>query len=161
MHDTLRLTQSAYIRDLAERYREHLKRVDSPLPANTVAPDPEDYTREDLRKTQRAVGELLRVSQRTRVDVAFAVSRSASWTMTAPRAVLSLAHHVLSYLAQTSEAGLEFPTEPAKDSNLHVFTDASFAPRCEFRMRRDPMVQLHCDMDTVPPTLRNSQQLRG
>ena len=131
VHGTFRLTQSAYIRDLAERHKQHLKRVDCPLPVGTAPPDPEEYTAEDLRKAQQAVGELLWVSQRTRVDAAFSVSRLASWTMSSPRAVLSLAYHVLSYLVTTSDVGLLYPTETTQETRLQVFTDASFAPQCE------------------------------
>ncbi|CAE7814931.1 RE2, partial [Symbiodinium necroappetens] len=69
-----RLTQAAYIQDLAGRYQQYLKRVDCPLPVGTVAPEPEEYNADDLRSVQQAVGELLWVSMRTRMDVSFPVS---------------------------------------------------------------------------------------
>ena len=96
-----------------------------------------------VKQAQDVVGELLRLSTCSRPDIAFAVSRGASFTTSDPARAIRIAHKILRYLAGTRDVGLMFPSReyaesleghvvPVSDlSRLLSYSDASFAPHGE------------------------------
>ncbi|OLP90007.1 Copia protein [Symbiodinium microadriaticum] len=82
------LAQEGYIDELVRSHNlSRSCRSNVPVPKEWVreAPIEEvDFTDETLKAAQRITGELLWVSQRTRVDIAFGVGLMSSWTTKAP-----------------------------------------------------------------------------
>ena len=100
-----------------------------PVPKEWVRetpPEEVDYPEPVLREAQRITGELLWLSQRTRIDVAFAVGLMSSWASKAPAYVSKIGLRILAYLAHTKHLRLSLAAEDS--FGLGVFTDASFAP---------------------------------
>lgn len=74
--DTMKIVQSAYIRDLLEE--EDLgdcKSVNIPMKAGSDLAEPDDYEEADLKSYQRLIGKLMYLSCATRPDIAFVVSQ--------------------------------------------------------------------------------------
>ena len=90
------------------------------------APQPEDFSEEELRAAQRVTGELLWLAQRTRLDIAYCVGLMASWASRFPRQVSRIRMRVLEYLANTKPFRLTLI--PENSSGIRIYTDASFAP---------------------------------
>ena len=82
-----------------------------------------------LRDAQRVTGELLWISQRTRVDICFSVGLMSSWVTRAPGFVIRVGLRVLAYLANTKT--LRLSLVPDDSDTLTVYSDASFAPFSE------------------------------
>ena len=78
---------------------------------------------------QRITGELLWLSQRTRIDIAFGVGLMSSWAVKSPSYVTKIGLRILAYLAKTKS--LRLSLVPGDHQDLDVFTDASFAPYSE------------------------------
>ena len=126
------LSQESYI---AELLRGHDLRPNSrattPTPKEWVreAPPAEDFSEDQLRAAQKVTGELLWISQRTRLDTAYSVGLMASWVSRAPTFVVKLGTRVLEYLDTTREERLRLI--PGKPDGIRIYTDASFAPHSE------------------------------
>ena len=124
------LAQEGYIDELVRSHNlSRSCRSNVPVPKEWVreAPIEEvDFTDETLKAAQRITGELLWVSQRTRVDIAFGVGLMSSWTTKAPAFVTKVGLRILAYLANTRSMRLSLT--PDDTDELQVFTDASFAP---------------------------------
>ena len=101
-----------------------------PEPESTVTPD-------DIKTAQRAVGELLWLSTRTRPEIAYVTSRCSQMILTAPRWVKSMADSVWAYLKNTAEEGIWFGRdggvnwEEGSPAGLETYSDISFAPTGE------------------------------
>ena len=85
--------------------------------------------KEMVREAQRAVGELVWISTKTRPDLCYTVSRMASLITRDPSQVLEMGKVVWAFLAETYDHGLRFKLEPG-DRNMNIFTDSSFAETC-------------------------------
>ncbi|CAE7775417.1 RE1 [Symbiodinium sp. CCMP2592] len=127
------LSQESYIDELARSHNlKPTQRANTPIPKEWVknAPDPESgFSEVVLREAQRITGELLWVSQRTRVDICYAVGLMSSWTVKSPGFVVKLGQRVLAYLAATKVYRLSLT--PDDTDTLSIYTDASFAPFSE------------------------------
>ncbi|CAE7530637.1 GIP [Symbiodinium sp. CCMP2592] len=124
------LSQTGYIDELLRTYSLNPKRKVCPLPREWVKdlPEPEQYEPETLRKAQRITGELLWITQRTRVDLAYAVSLMSSWSTRAPSAVVKIGIRLLEYIGWTKDYKLSLIPDLSQDRRVVVYTDASFAP---------------------------------
>ena len=125
-----RLGQEGYIDELVRSHNlGSTCKACIPLPKEWVRDAPveeEGYAEETLREAQKITGELLWLSQRTRIDVAFCVGLMSSWASKAPTYVGTLGLRILAYLAKTK--ALRLHLIPGEDPGIEVFTDASFAP---------------------------------
>ena len=124
------LSQEGYIDELIRSHAlEPSARAVIPLPREWVKdlpPEETDYEESVLREAQRISGELLWVSQRSRVDVAFSIGLMSSWAVRSPSFVVRIGLRVLSYLANTKSYRLSLV--PDNTNELSLYSDASFAP---------------------------------
>ena len=127
------LGQEGYIDELV---RSHALtpscKANIPVPKEWVREVPCEeagYSEAALRDAQRVTGELLWVSQRTRVDISFSVGLMSSWVTRSPTFVSKLGLRILAYLANTKR--MRLCLVPKDQSDVEVFTDASFAPYSE------------------------------
>ena len=76
MGQVFELSQRGYIDELLRSYNLEPHKRQCPLPRDWVKefPEAEEYGPELLRKAQKITGELLWLTQRTRVDLAYGVS---------------------------------------------------------------------------------------
>ena len=127
------LAQEGYIDELVRSHGlSSCARATVPVPKDWVKDAPAEergYEEGVLRDAQRITGELLWVSQRTRIDISFGVGLMSSWTVRSPEFVTKLGLRILAYLARTRE--LRLILTPCPDKDLDIFTDASFAPFSE------------------------------
>ena len=127
------LSQEGYIDELVRSHGlEYNARAVIPLPKEWVKSAPEeekDYDASLLRDAQKITGELLWVSQRTRLDICFSVGLMSSWTTRSPGFVIKIGLRVLAYLANTK--GIRLSLVPNESSSMSIYTDASFAPFSE------------------------------
>ncbi|CAE7780259.1 GIP [Symbiodinium sp. CCMP2592] len=124
------LSQTGYIDELLRAYCLNPSKKTCPLPREWVRelPEAEQYSPEALRKAQRITGELLWITQRTRVDLAFAVSLMSSWCTRSPSMVEKIGMRLLEYIGCTKEYRLSLIPDMSWDHRVVVYTDASFAP---------------------------------
>ena len=129
------LSQSGYVRDLL---RQHGMEEDSQggltVPCNREwlqdaesdedIPTPEEST---IRLAQKATGEVLWLSTRSRPELAHAVGCMASHALKRPLRSLEISKRVMKFLARTVEYAILFQ-EVEDDPLLTVYSDASFAP---------------------------------
>ena len=100
----------------------------------TELPEEENIQAGDVQAAQRAVGEILWLTTKTRPDLMYVTSRMSSAVTKAPRWVLQLAAQVWRYLQKTKEVGLWLEAEVGtgesglEERRIEVFTDASFSP---------------------------------
>eukprot|EP00439_Symbiodinium_sp_Y106_P029796 s3022_g3.t1 len=124
------LSQEGYIDELVRSHAlEVTPRAMVPVPKEWVKdapPEETEYSEATLREAQKITGELLWLSQRTRIDVAFGVGLMSSWTVRSPSYVTRVGLRILSYLANTKRFRLSLV--PNGPSELTVYSDASFAP---------------------------------
>ena len=119
------LVQEAYIDELLRSHEVLASaRATAPVPREWIRelPDPEDFTEADLRKAQCVTGELLWLSQRTRIDIGFCVGLMASWVARFPVRVSKIGGRVLEYLANTKTHRLTLI--PRSADGLRIYTDA-------------------------------------
>ncbi|CAE7330290.1 GIP [Symbiodinium natans] len=88
----------------------------------------ENPNQQDIRDAQKATGEALWVSQRSRPDISFVVNYMSSMSTRAPKQVLLVAERLFRYLHQTRNHRLELRATTGSEDLIEVFTDASFAP---------------------------------
>ena len=125
------LGQEGYIKELIRSYGLIPKPRQAPLPREWVKDLPQDeldFSSEDLRQAQKITGELLWLSQRTRLDLAYSVSLMGSWSTKAPRHVLKLGLRILEYVQATSDFRLSLVPLVNAEKRLVTYTDASFSP---------------------------------
>ena len=130
------ISQGGYIEDLLREYQEE----DTPpskvpatrelMPQEFLDENKEDHkgapSEELTRLAQKAAGELLWLSTRTRPDLSFATSHVCSAATKDPEAALRLSAMARRYLATSKTLGL---TYVGVDEPVTVYTDASYAPQ--------------------------------
>ncbi|CAE7779988.1 GIP [Symbiodinium sp. CCMP2592] len=123
------LGQKGYIEELLRSYQLEPKHH-TPLPREWVRELPCEESNVDpdtLRRAQKITGELLWLTQRTRVDAAFAVSQMGSWCTRAPTYVVKIGLRLLDFLGSTMDFKLSLiPIQGPK--RIVVYSDASFSP---------------------------------
>ncbi|CAE7267360.1 TY5A, partial [Symbiodinium microadriaticum] len=124
------LSQSGYIDELLRTYQMQPSPRQIPFPREWTKelPEQEVYEIDVLRKAQKITGELLWLSQRSRVDIAYHVALMGSWNVRAPTLVLKLGLRMLEYLWTTRDWRLSLISRPESEKRIEVFTDASFSP---------------------------------
>eukprot|EP00439_Symbiodinium_sp_Y106_P027546 s300_g3.t1 len=125
------LGQEGYIDELLRTYGLTAKDRQAPLPREWVREAPQeelDFTPEELKKAQKITGELLWLSQRTRLDLAYSVSLLGSWTTKAPKFVLKMGLRILEFVSATSGHRLSLVPLSRAEPRLVTYTDASFSP---------------------------------
>ncbi|CAE7795583.1 GIP, partial [Symbiodinium sp. CCMP2456] len=86
------------------------------------------YDESTVRAAQKVAGECLWLSQRSRLDVAFATTMLCSRVSRDPHGALAIGRRILSYLNQTKDYRMHLkPDESA--GPIRIFTDASFSPQ--------------------------------
>ena len=97
-------------------------------------PEEKDITAAEVQAAQRAVGEILRLTTKTRPDLMYVTSRMSSAVTKAPKWVMELADQVWRYLKKTKEVGLWLERQVGNGESglegrrIEVYTDASFFP---------------------------------
>jgi hypothetical protein len=98
-----------------------------------------------IRLAQKFIGELNWISQRTRPDITYSVSKAAQLATSNPWRAVAMCKRILRYLSSTRTLGIHFPSrgelavlhEKSELGGLYdmqtlqCFTDASFAPTTE------------------------------
>ena len=127
------LSQEGYVDELIRSHELVWNaKASTPLPREWIKEAPEEeqgYLPTVLRDAQRVTGELLWLSQRTRIDICFSVGLMSSWVTRSPGFVVKIGLRILAYLANTKTFRLSLVPDEA--SALTVYTDASFAPFSE------------------------------
>ena len=125
------LGQGGYINELVRAYELQPRPRSAPLPRDWVRDSPEEelnYSDESLRKAQKITGELLWLSQRTRLDLAYSVSLMGSWCTKAPSLVLRMGLRILEFVYATAEYRLLLVPVETAERRMVTYTDASFSP---------------------------------
>ena len=124
------LCQSGYIQELLRCYSIVPKQRAAPVPKEWFKdlPEAESYSQDELRAAQKVTGELLWLTQRSRVDLAYAVAVMGSWTVRAPRVVVKIGMRLLEYLGVTCDYRLSLIPAAGAYAGVTVFSDSSFAP---------------------------------
>ena len=104
----------------------------------------------ELRQAQRRVGELLWLMSRSRPDLQYVVALMASRVSKKPKVVNQIGHRLLDYLCQTANYCLVFGGSEEPDDEVNVFTDSSFAPRCQESRRSCSDLQGNTNLLVVP-----------
>ena len=131
----IHLSQAGYVRDLLRQHgMEEDEKGGLTVPCNREwlqdaesedeGPIPEEA---DVKLAQKATGEVLWLSTRSRPELAHAVGCMASHALKRPLRSLEISKRVLKYLARTVEYGILFQVTE-DDPMLTVYSDASFAP---------------------------------
>ncbi|CAE7676033.1 GIP [Symbiodinium sp. CCMP2456] len=128
------LSQKGYVDELMRSYQLPARVRASPLPREWVKelPEEEAYDPDTLRRAQKVTGELLWISQRSRIDIAYPVALMGSWCTRSPGLVVKMGLRILEYLGSTSEHRLSLTPEPDAERRIKVYTDASFSPYGSF-----------------------------
>ena len=131
----IHLSQSGYVRDLLRQHGiDENTQAGLTVPCNRKwlqdgdsdedVPIPEEAT---IKLAQKATGEVLWLSTRSRPELAHAVGCMASHALKKPLRSLEISKRVMKYLSRTIEYGILFQ-EVEEDPLLTVYSDASFAP---------------------------------
>ena len=130
MGNGIHVSQAGYIRDLLRQHgvpkkpgtraREWLQDEDSHM---EVKPAEEAV----IRLAQKATGEILWLSTKSRPELSHPVACMASRATRNPAKVLEIAKRVMNYLSKTVEYGLHY-VKDEEETLLTVYSDASYAP---------------------------------
>ena len=133
--DGIHMSQSGYVRDLLRQHGVQ-ERAGDPLTvpcsrewlqddeSGDEAEVPEEAT---IRMAQKATGEALWLSTRSRPELAHSVACMAGKALRKPLRALEISKRVMQYLARTADYGIMYKTNN-DDPLLVVYSDASFAP---------------------------------
>ena len=128
------VNQSSYIKDLLSQQEEQVHPRKTPITRELSlnAQKEEEKKVEDIRRAQKAVGELLWIVTRTRLDLMYSVARMGSQVLRNPNHVIQMYKQVIGYLLNSSEDGIIF-VKPGGDEPLLIetFADSSFSPEGE------------------------------
>ena len=135
MGNGIHVSQSGYIRDLLRQHGVPEKPGSLTVPcAREWLQDPDSEEEEDrnveeamVRLAQKATGEILWLSTRSRPELAHPVACMASRALRNPTKTLEIAKRVMTYLSKTAEYGLHYVRDE-EESLLTVYSDASYAP---------------------------------
>ena len=134
------LSQQGYIRELLRSYNlEEALETKLPCPREWLAEhdgsEEENFTANELRLGQKAVGEQLWLMMRCRPDIQFPVAFMASKVSKQPNRVVQIARRLLTYLKATASMrmviGGKRKSQPSTIPELTAWSDASFAPTGE------------------------------
>ena len=87
-----------------------------------------DFSEEELRGGQKAVGELLWLAMKSRPDLLFVVNHMSTLLSRRPVYVTRVGKRVLSYVAGSADLRLALTPRKEHKGEILCFTDASFAP---------------------------------
>lgn len=120
----IRLSQTGYTETVLKNFGMHdAKPVATPMiPAYSKTPDPLSKTKFQYRE---AVGSLLYLSNKTRPDIAFAVSYASRFLDSPKESDVETVKRTLRYLKGNSNDGIAFKREG--DLKLEIFCDSDFA----------------------------------
>ncbi|OLQ12722.1 Copia protein [Symbiodinium microadriaticum] len=131
----IHMSQSGYVRDLLRQHGVQ-ERAGDPLtvPCSREWLQDEESGDEDgapeeatIRMAQKATGEALWLSTRSRPELAHSVACMAGKALKKPLRTLEISKRVIQYLAKTADYGIMY--KPSRDDPLLVvYSDASFAP---------------------------------
>ena len=138
-HDMGHLRSAKIIMDKNECIQETLQEL-----ALEEPPDDADQLVQ-IRSAQKFIGELNWISQRTRPDITYSISKAASLALSEPRRAVLICKKILRYLSSTRSLAIHFPSSAELDmmgASIHdqsiiseevmmTYTDASFAPTSE------------------------------
>ena len=125
------ITQRSYVLDLIAKEKEEVRKRKIPIGRELAAElleVEESPTAEQIRRAQKAVGELLWLLTRSRPDLMYVMARMCSQVSRCPSRVLEVADQVKGYLKGSAGSGLKFSRAEDEEIVLRVFTDASFSP---------------------------------
>ena len=130
------ITQESYLKDLLSKEgQDEIKRKRIPITRDQAAMLPEKgvkVTAEDIKKSQKVVGELLWIVTRSRPDVMFSVSRMGANITKNPQKVIEASEQTKGYLKGREEEGICFKRNYEDDEVLlECYSDSSFAPEGE------------------------------
>jgi hypothetical protein len=144
---TITLSQEAYIKRVLENFQfSQCKPLSYPcIDADLFLPpagcDETPLDRKEQTRYQSIVGSLLYAALTTRPDIAFAVNELGRFNAQANQFHMLAAHHVLRYLAGTTNHGLVFRLHGSPhDIKPEVYTDSSWANDLETRRSTSGMV---------------------
>ncbi|CAE7295290.1 GIP, partial [Symbiodinium necroappetens] len=135
MGSGIHVSQSGYIRDLLRQHgvQENPGSLTAPC-AREWLQDPDSEDDEDqgaeeavVKLAQKATGEILWLSTRSRPELAHPVACMASRALRKPTKTLEIAKRVMNYLSKTVEYGLHYVRDE-EEALLTVYSDASYAP---------------------------------
>ena len=125
------ITQKSYVTDLLVKEGREWKKKKIPIGKELAAElleVEETPTADQIKKAQKAVGELLWLLTRSRPDLMYVMARMCSQVSKCPVRVLEVAGQVKGYLKSTAGHGLRFKKSEEDEVVMRVFTDASFSP---------------------------------
>ena len=127
------ISQVSYITDLLEGEELEKRRKKVPMSKDqaTMQPDEVKPKAEEIKLSQKAVGEMLWLVTRTRLDLMFGVSRMGANVLKSTKMVREAAAQMKGYLWGTKDEGLVYREAGETEIQLNVFSDASFAPDAE------------------------------
>jgi hypothetical protein len=141
------MSQEAYIKRVLENFQfSQCKPLSYPcIDADLFLPpagcDETPLDRKEQTRYQSIVGSLLYAALTTRPDIAFAVNELGRFNAQANQFHMLAAHHVLRYLAGTTNHGLVFRLHGSPhDIKPEVYTDSSWANDLETRRSTSGMV---------------------
>ena len=123
--------QASDIKDLISIAGEEVKKKKVPITRDQsthLEEKDEKVEAEDVRRSQKQVGELLWIVTRTRPDLMYTASRMGSLVTKSPSKAREIYQQVIGYLLQAPNEGLSSKSSSGDLPVLAVYTDASFAP---------------------------------
>ncbi|CAE6961298.1 RE1, partial [Symbiodinium sp. CCMP2456] len=130
------LSQEGYIRELLRAYdMEETLSTKLPCPREWLGEDSEEenYTVQELKQGQKAVGEQLWLMMRCRPDLQFPVGYLAAKVSKQPNRVVQIAKRLLAYLKATVSMKMVIGATRSETEipNMAAWSDASFSPHGE------------------------------
>ncbi|CAE7369176.1 RE1 [Symbiodinium sp. CCMP2592] len=138
----IRVHQESYVQDLLDQYSDDIPGIER-VPAIKIVSSEEEVDDEQKRRlvkrAQTLTGQLLWVANRTRPDVAYAVSMASQRIVPNPSEAVARAEHIIKYLRGTPSVGLHYKPVQGKWGKwnqlkfqetalcMDAFSDASFA----------------------------------
>ena len=122
------------LKEKDEGKEERKRRYLAPLPKEMMMPEEEEVTPESIQSAQKAIGEILWLSTRTRPELAYCASKLSSQVIKRPLWVCGQIREIWQYLKMTKSEGLVFERYKGigwggeSQAGLEVFTDSSFCP---------------------------------
>lgn len=126
--------QKNYIVDKLEGMEMTGQRTTAPVVKDMNPQKEENIHPEEVRSAQKAMGELLWLSTRTRPDISFIVAKCSQQILAAPRWVVTTSSVVWEYLRGTAAQGLWFikekgmSWEEGSPAGLETYSDISYSP---------------------------------
>ena len=132
--DGLHVSQAGYVRDLLRQHgvAESDKGLTIPCAREWLQDDETDEETADademlVKMAQKATGETLWLSTRSRPELAHSVSCMAARALNRPQKALEIHKRMMQYLARTADYGMYYYHDTSEPF-LTVYSDASFAP---------------------------------